>query len=174
MAYRSRVQAAAIASSAITTKKDWGPHLWKIFHSIAERIGNQKVEMLAADELREFVHMLSLVDKIMPCSLCATHFREWSSKHPIRAFSNLRGATLKDAARKWFFDLHEEVNKRNEVVTAITIEVLPDIYKQTNIREEWNTFLTKIKANAEMGMISQKDLTEFSRHLGALRKLIGA
>ena len=85
----------------------------------------------------------------------------------------LRGPTLREEVRKWLYTLHETVNRDRGIVSGITIEQIPDLYKGVDIRTEWGKFFELMKVNAEIGQVSQSVLQNFYRHLGVLRKLLG-
>jgi hypothetical protein len=153
--------------------KTWGPPLWKLLHGITEALGNQSVAMLATDEAHEIVFLLRDVEKIMPCQLCKNHYHKYRKDHPIEEIDRLRGPMLREGVRKWLFDLHEEVNRDRGVESGITLEQIPDLYKQVDFKETWGEFLTKIKASTEVGLVSQTVLQNFHRRFGMLRKLVG-
>ena len=155
------------------SKREWGPPLWKILHGLTESLGNQTNTVMATDEAHEIVFLLRDVDKIMPCALCRNHYNTWRKHHPIETLSKLRGPMLREAVRKWLFTLHEEVNARNEIVSGYTEEGLRDIYLTVDIRTQWAEFLINVKGSTEVGLVSQIALTNFHRHLGLHRKLIG-
>lgn len=155
------------------TKREWGPPLWKILHGITESLGNQAMPLLSTDEAHEIVFILRDVDKIMPCALCRNHYNAWRKTHPIERLDRLRGPMLRDAVRNWLFELHEDVNARNETPSGLCEDQIHDLYAGVDIRTEWGTFLTTIKQSTEVGLVSQTALTNFHRHLGILRKLVG-
>ena len=157
----------------MATKKDWGPHLWKILHGLTESLGNQPVAFLSADEAHEVVFVLRDLEKVMPCALCRKHYGEWRKTHPLEELDRQRGPMLRDAVRKYLYQLHEDVNLRNGITSGFTIEELPGLYKTVDIKSEWGSFLTKIKLSTEIGLVSQSVLTNFHRHLAVLRKLVG-
>jgi hypothetical protein len=66
----------------------------------------------------------------MPCPQCQKHYREWLRKHPSAQFQNLEGTTLRDVARKWLWELHNEVNQRNGVA-ALPFDDVALLYKDT-------------------------------------------
>ena len=153
--------------------REWGNHLWKVLHSITESLGNQKIAMLASDEANEMVFLLRDVEKIMPCALCRNHYHEWRRDHPLEQLATLRGVALREGVRKWLYDLHENVNKSRKIESNITLEQIPDLYKQIDIRTEWGKFFELMKGSTEAGLVSQTVLQNFHRHLGILRKLLG-
>jgi hypothetical protein len=155
------------------SSKPWGPPLWKILHGIAEALGTQTIPMLATDEAHEIVFLLRDVEKIMPCQLCRTHYREWRKNHPLEDIDKLRGHMLKTGVRQWLFDLHENVNRSRNIESGLTVEQMPDLYGSVDFKEAWGEFFTKVKLNTEVGLVSQSVLQNFHRRLGMLRKLVG-
>jgi hypothetical protein len=153
--------------------KTWGPPLWKILHGIAEALGNQSVPMLATDEAHEIVFILRDVEKIMPCQLCRNHYNQWRKEHPLEEIDKLRGPMLKIAVREWVYNLHENVNKTRLAESGITLEMIPDMYKDVDFKEAWSEFFLKVKASTEIGLVSQTVLQSFHRRLGMLRKIVG-
>jgi hypothetical protein len=155
------------------SSKPWGPPLWKILHGLAEALGNQSVPMLATDEAHEIVFILRDVEKIMPCQLCRTHYREWRKTHPLEDIDKLRGFMLKTGVRQWLYDCHQAVNQSRGIESGITVEQMPELYGNVDFKEAWGEFFTKVKLNTEIGLVSQSVLQSFHRRLGMLRKLVG-
>lgn len=153
--------------------REWGNPLWKILHSITESLGRQTSSMLSTDEAHEIVFLLRDLEKIMPCALCRKHYNAWRKDHPLEQLAALRGQMLREGVRKWLYDLHENVNRDRGIVSNITLEQIPDLYKSVDIRTEWGNFFEQMKASAEIGQVSQMVLQNFHRHLGVLRKLLG-
>jgi hypothetical protein len=157
----------------MSKNKEWGTPLWKILHGLTESLGQQTVPMLATDEAHELVFLLRDLEKVMPCALCRSHYHSWRKDNPIDIFSHMRGVQLRDAVRKWLYDLHENVNRSRQVESGITLEMLPDMYRSVEIKKEWAEFFAKMKLSTEVGLVSQTLLTNFHRHLAVLRKLVG-
>ncbi len=153
--------------------REWGPPLWNILHSLTESLGNQKNTIISTDEAHEMIFLLRDVEKIMPCALCRNHYNAWRKQHPLEKLAPLRGPALRDAVRKWLYDLHENVNKDRKIESGITLDQIPTIYKPIDIRTEWAKFFELMKRSTEVGLVSQSVLENFHRHLGILRKLLG-
>jgi hypothetical protein len=153
--------------------REWGNPLWKILHSLTESLGNQRNTMLATDEAHEMVFLLRDLEKVMPCQLCRQHYNTWRREHPLEKLSVLRGQALREAVRKWLYELHETVNRDRKIQSGVTLEQIPDLYKQIDIRTEWGKFFELMKGTTEVGLVSQVVLQNFHRHLGILRKLLG-
>ena len=107
----------------------WGPLLWKLLHGLAEKLGTQKPDILAADEAREIVFILRGIEVIMPCEKCRRHYHEYRVKNPYDLFMQRRGLGLKRGVREWLYNLHEMVNKRNGVESRLLLEDLEPMYK---------------------------------------------
>lgn len=153
--------------------REWGNPLWKMLHSITESLGNQKNTILSADEAHEIVFLLRDLEKVMPCQMCRQHYNAWRKEHPLEQLATLRGPALRDAVRKWLYDLHENVNRSRNIESNIIIEQIPELYKHLDIRTEWGKFFELMKKSTEAGLVSQIVLQNFHRHLGILRKLLG-
>jgi hypothetical protein len=155
------------------SSRTWGPPLWKILHGLAEALGNQPVAMLATDEAHEIVFILRDVEKIMPCQLCRNHYHQWRKDHPLEEIDKLRGHMLKTGVREWLYNLHENVNRSRGIESGITLDMIPEMYKNVDFKEAWGEYFTKVKVSTEIGLVSQTVLEAFHRRLGMLRKLVG-
>ena len=153
--------------------KSWGPPLWTLLHGIAEALGNQVHPMLATDEAHEIVFLLRDVEKIMPCQLCRSHYHQWRKDHPLEEIDRLRGPMLREGVRQWLYDLHEEVNRSKGIESGLTLDQMPELYRQVDFTEVWGEFYTKVKLSTEIGLVSQTVLQNFHRRFGMLRKLVG-
>jgi hypothetical protein len=101
----------------------WGPQLWIILHSVAERIGTKSLHKLPSEESRLWLNLLSSLRYSIPCPLCKKHYSEYYSGNPLTIFN-------KEIIRTWLFNLHCQVNTRNNVANTITIEQIPEIYSK--------------------------------------------
>lgn len=129
--------------------------------------------MIATDEAHEIVFLLRDVEKIMPCQLCRTHYRDWRRRHPLEQIDALRGPLLREAVRQWLFELHEEVNTGRGITSGLTLEDMPRLYSSVDFKQTWGEFLTRVKLTTEIGLVSQSVLEAFHRRFGMLRKLVG-
>lgn len=88
---------------------DWGPLLWKLFHIMAERIGNSGVESLDRDEATAMELIIDKIPDILPCVECQGHAKTYIRTHPIGNLKNLRGNNLKNNVRNFFWQFHNTV-----------------------------------------------------------------
>ena len=98
----------------------WGPELWMILHSAAERIGS-RVRVLPQEESRIWMGLLRSLQFTLPCPACKKHYIAYSATHKIPVFN-------KEAVRIWLFELHSQVNQRIDKENTITIEQIPELY----------------------------------------------
>jgi hypothetical protein len=99
----------------------WGPHLWTILHSTAEKIGSSPIRRLPQEEQRIWLGLLSSLRYSLPCPQCKKHYSDYYARNPIKEIN-------RELIRKWLYNLHNQVNNRNEKAVSITIEQIPEIY----------------------------------------------
>jgi len=99
----------------------WGPALWTILHSSAERIGTKQLQRLPREEERIWMGLLNSLRYSLPCPHCKKHYTSYLFSKPILSFN-------RDTIRLWLFNLHQEVNQRNNKNKEITFENLSDYY----------------------------------------------
>lgn len=98
----------------------WGPHLWTILHSVAERIGSKSLKHLPGEEKRIWAGLLASLRYSLPCPQCKKHYLEYYSSNPIQSINEIR---------LWLYNLHSQINSRNEK-TNITIDQISEIYSK--------------------------------------------
>jgi hypothetical protein len=84
---------------------DWGPILWNILHSLAEKAGQAA---LPADELREWPKFIKLTGEVLPCDKCRAHYIEYTQANPLTL--SMPYVELKTFLKTWFWKLHNDVN----------------------------------------------------------------
>jgi len=146
----------------------WGPLLWKLLHALAEKLGTQKPEILAADEAREMVLILRGLEVIMPCEKCRKHYKEYRIKNPYDIFAQRRGLGLKKAVREWLYLLHETVNKKNGTESRLLLENMESMYKDVKIQDAWTPLNQVLMTSVSSGLVLSENLKSFRRHLSLL------
>jgi hypothetical protein len=97
---RHQRAAAVPYHTPIVNTTIWGPPLWKVLHVAAEMADGSGTEPL----WRELVPSLHTS---LPCPVCAGHFRDWATAHPLPAVLD------RTVLREWWAALHNDVNRRN-------------------------------------------------------------
>ena len=91
---------------------EWGPTLWKILHSFAERSGRITNPMFQADEKRQWVLLLTTLPQVIPCDHCREHAAAWIATHPIAPLRDLPYAEVHGWLVDYLYMLHDAVNSR--------------------------------------------------------------
>lgn len=113
---------------------EWGPPLWTVLHSIAERVGSSPVLQYSGDERRALIKMIKYLEKVIPCPSCREHYEVYLREHPLeKPLKDLGHSELKDYIKTWFWELHNWVNESlgRPIYTyaGLTLQ-----YGRTNIR----------------------------------------
>jgi len=92
----------------------WGPVLWTILHALAEKSGKIVARSFRDDERRQWINMIQILPKMIPCAMCRAHAEEWIAAHPILILKNLPDDELHNWLVDWVYTFHESVNARAE------------------------------------------------------------
>lgn len=91
--------------------KEWGPLLWKILHISCEGLGRNTKSLLQADELNAFKNFLVKTGSVLPCVICRKHYSAYYMKNK----RDIAYSELKEYAKHYFYELHEQVNKEKGI-----------------------------------------------------------
>lgn len=134
----------------------WGPNLWMILHSAAERIGTSHVK-LPQEELRIWAGLLSSLRHSLPCPVCKKHFTAYFSSTPVKSFN-------REFIRNWLYNLHCQVNDRTDKKVEITIEQIPEIYsKPFNFSAHFRIVTEQMNRALRLGWASRDDIQKTVR-----------
>ena len=152
---------------------EWGPHLWKVLHTLAERASTS---VLADDEIRTWIHVLRLTEGALPCAMCRAHYKSWRQSHPIDDFLGQRGEFFQNSLRRWIWGLHESVNIQREVIADYTLsfeglEKYKDISSK-ELNESMNTLIKIFEKAVLHRQVHPTYVTEWRRAIAMLRKLL--
>lgn len=113
--------------------EDWGPLMWKILHSLAEKAGSSKS---LQEEEREWNRLLMLTADILPCPVCKKHYKEVFHAFPIAPVLKMSAANANIFLRTWLWTLHNEVNVGNGK-PDLPFADLSTLYGSTDIRDTY-------------------------------------
>ena len=88
---------------------EWGPIVWRILHGLAEHTGRAYSK---DTEIRAWQKLFRLTAQILPCDKCNEHMAEFIIRRPLTYFTVT--SNLRTTIRTWLWDLHNEVNVRNQ------------------------------------------------------------
>jgi hypothetical protein len=141
----------------------WGPELWMILHSAAERIGTSHVK-LPQEELRIWTGLLSSLRFSLPCPICKKHFTAYLLSTPIKTFN-------REFIRNWLYNIHCQVNDRTEKGNTITIEQIPEIYsKPFNFSAHFRVVTEQMNRALRLGWSSRSDIQKTVRVFEELKR----
>ena len=98
--------------------KRWGREGWKFIHYVALTYPSKPTEQDKAKYLKFFE---SLQD-VLPCEICAAHFRQNMKEYPIKMGSNRE-------LFNWTVDIHNIVNKQNGKKILTYDEAFDELFK---------------------------------------------
>ena len=120
------------ADAADGNPDTWGPPLWAILHSIAERIG---ISGMDADQSRDISILVNLLSAILPCSTCQGHMRQYIAMNPF-VVTGLIGADLRTYCRTWLLNFHNAVRtSKGQPIEITTLEQLAGLYGTEKIQD---------------------------------------
>lgn len=155
----------------ITTQPDnaqWGPSLWRIFHSAAERSGRHTKLLLDNEESRLCLKFMSNIRKAIPCSICKQHFNEYLVSYHFELKSGLeKQSTL----RSYFFTFHNSVNTRNSKTFSNPESDLPGLYGSYTAHQfaiDKAILVDNMQRAIQLGIITRDDMVKAIRSLEEL------
>jgi hypothetical protein len=91
---------------------NWGPSLWSILHALAERGGKVITPRFRDDEKRQWIQLIEIMPKMIPCPDCRAHATEWIQRNPITAIKDIPSDEIYMWITTWVYRFHEDVNTR--------------------------------------------------------------
>ena len=91
--------------------ENWGPVIWTILHGLAEKSG-KTIPRFRDDEIRQWINMIQIMPKMIPCEDCRIHAESWILINPITAIKTLPHNDLNTWLVNWVYTFHEDVNRR--------------------------------------------------------------
>lgn len=143
----------------------WGPPLWNILHSLAERIYVPKLPHLIKEQQRLWAGLLSSLRLSLPCPLCRKHYTEYYNLH--FPDNHIHG-DFKGYIRYWLYQIHHDVNSRLNRQN-IPIDTLSNVYSiYNNYHHDLNIVISQMSLGIRSGWIHRDDLTRVHRFIRQL------
>lgn len=152
----------------------WGPALWTILHVAAEKAGQNVVNGIRIDEVRELEMLVRTFPAALPCAICQKHAGEYLKINKI-TWSGKTGPAAREEIRRWFYNFHDHVNRNKSIpTTSIPYDELESKYNTiSNISLFVNTINEQIISALNFNIVKHDAARSFRRHLGSLRSFIG-
>ena len=146
-------------------KRIWGPAFWFLLHGWAERL-----DVGDADTATEWSRFIRWLADVLPCTVCQEHAR--LQRRPD--FSKLRGNSLKEAARDWTFQFHNDVNARLLVGgRPFRKEDLDLVYRSRDLTADSQTVLEAIRYGIGAGIVRLEAAQAWRGHYERLKLALG-
>lgn len=159
-------RALLMADMIAPSPSEWGPHLWKMLHWLAQHSGKQRSKILQADELAAWTKILTLLQVVLPCAACRTHYTEY-----FKAHFNLNLLTSEERGeniRRWLWELHEDVNRRREVNGGVSYEDLQVTYESLKFAEEREAFYKILERAQRQNIVLRDNVLSFKKWIATL------
>ena len=103
-------------------KKVWGNNIWYLFHTLAEKIQEDKY----IQQKNNLFKVLEIICRNLPCPDCADHAVETIKK------INIKNINSKESFKQLIFEFHNRVNQRLKK-PEFSFDELNSKYKNANL-----------------------------------------
>ena len=93
----------------------FGPSMWKTMHSVSFTYPNEPTP----EQRMQYIDFFRSIGPVIPCPSCSKHYMDYLEKNPIDADNT-------DSLANWVYDLHKDVNKRQNKTSPTFKEVKDD------------------------------------------------
>lgn len=139
----------------------WGPELWMILHSSAERIGTKPTH-LPKEESRIWIGLLRSLQYSLPCPLCKKHYTAYSVSFPLPSIT-------KDSVRSWLVHLHHQVNQRTGKPEFM--ESIAEKYGQPfHFTKHYSVVAKQMLHAVRLGWCSREDVQRTARFFEEMKR----
>jgi len=112
----------------------WGPPIWFLFHTLAEKVKDDAFSFIRTDILNNIYSIATH----LPCPVCSTHATEYFNR------INLNSIRSKEELKIMLFQFHNEVNKRKGY-PIFTMDELNSKYSNANTVNIIHNFMVHFK-----------------------------
>lgn len=141
----------------------WGPPLWMILHSAAERYGKSNYSQ--THEQHIWSHLIRSLRYSLPCPLCKRHFNEYYDTHRNIVYT-------REGLRTWFYNLHSQVNQRHQKLDAFTLEQIPEVYGEPfHFTKEYRIVAEHMGRALRLGWCTREDIIRTARSLEEMKRM---
>ena len=150
--------------------EEWGPLLWLLLHTFAEKAGRQDNSITKGDEQRAWPLFFKELGPVIPCPYCRDHFQEYVKKNPFQLPMDYY--EWRTYIPHYFYLLHESVNARLGKLSFPESD-LKKTYDDTSRIKPTLDRLDKIQQRAiKMGGVSLFNWRAWLKQLNMLRAAI--
>ena len=150
--------------------EEWGPLLWLLLHTLAEKAGKQTNNIMLGDEQRAWPLFVKTLPPVIPCPYCRDHLQQYIKENPFELPSEY--IMWKQYIPLYFYRIHESVNQRLGKA-SFPYETLSTTYKDISRINGTMTRLENIQGRAiKMGGVSLFFWKAWLKQYGMLKAAI--
>ena len=150
---------------------EWGPLIWKILHTLAEKSGKQTNEIIKGDEMRAWTTFMKHLPSILPCEECRGHATTYMTENPFQPPESYPPWNF--YIRTYMYTFHEAVNTRLEK-PSFPFSSLAETYKSTSELSKWITDLNDMTLRAmKLNGMQMKPWQNWINQLRMVRAAMG-
>lgn len=150
--------------------EEWGPLLWWILHTLAEKAGRQTNLITQGDEQRAWPLLIKELPGALPCPYCRVHCEYYLQTHPFALPQD--SFEWRTYVPTYLYELHESVNQRLGK-PSFPRDSLSQTYKDTGAFKEKLTRLESLVNRAvSLGGMSLFNWRAWLKQLNLLRSTI--
>ena len=150
--------------------QEWGPLVWWILHTLAEKAGRQTSPITLGDEQRAWPLFVKELPSAISCPYCRDHLLEYQKQNPFVLPSDY--FEWKTYIPEYFYQLHESVNQRLGK-SSFPRDQLSTTYASTSAIKETLVHLDAVvMRGVKMGGMSLFNYRAWVKHLNMLRAAI--
>lgn len=121
----------------------WGPPIWTLFHTLAEKIHEDKYTSLAP----QLFYFIRKISGYLPCPDCSQHASQFFSR------VNFSALKTKDDFKNILFMLHNAVNRR-KFKPVYQHSLLTNTYANKRIIDVYNQFISVYQTKGNMRLLA--------------------
>ena len=156
---------------------EWGPALWRIFHSFVEKTGRNVTAIRGSDEeQRCWFNVMNSLKKSLPCPNCKHHFREYIAVNKLEPIFVFKGEERRNRLREYFFTFHNNVRQRKSQPTDFKMEDLSvryGTYNKGNYAADLRIIIEHLRRALFISWLSREDMISTIRALDELQRILG-
>jgi hypothetical protein len=150
---------------------EWGPLIWNILHTLADKSGKQANNILQADEQRTWPLVIKHLPAILPCEECRAHATQYIKDFPFQPPESYPAWNL--YIRTYFYTFHESVNTRLGK-PSFPFSALAETYKDPGPLQQWLKELEEMMLRAmKLNGMQIKTWQTWRNHVRMLKAAMG-
>lgn len=147
---------------------EWGPKIWLLIHTLSLRSGKQENPLTQRDEITAWIQIIKKTGKILPCPDCKGHYTNWLGQYndSLKQLNTLTYDAQINYIRKWFYDLHNDINLRLGKNT-ISYSDFESLYENTDIQDTLYEITIILKQYTQVSgyLASPVAFSEWKKHI---------